>query len=298
MPQRPLPAGRRCGMVARPRRRSSGVEHSLGKGGVGSSILPGGTTLFQALSRNPWTSESGDDCANAQKPPSSVRGTSPPERLELPLAVAPATVRGHGLRAALPFPLVSPGKRPGYPYTTFRTTPERAWNFPELEYGNAGSSVAALVLDCDNPADLRRGLPDLPAPHWVVSRSANDHAHVCWSGARVGMDHEMEGIDATEAVLAGGDCTKLRQVDVMTPEGKSIAAERAAAGPRLPPAGAQAVACAPAAGARGGSVAYILRLLRLVQAVEDRRGRDRDTGVDPAPLDGDPDGAREVRRPG
>ena len=31
------------------RRRSSGVEHSLGKGGADSSILSGGTTLFNDL---------------------------------------------------------------------------------------------------------------------------------------------------------------------------------------------------------------------------------------------------------
>ena len=30
-----------------PCRRSSGVEHTLGKGGAGSSILPGGTIIFR-----------------------------------------------------------------------------------------------------------------------------------------------------------------------------------------------------------------------------------------------------------
>ena len=170
--------------MSRPRRRSSGVEHSLGKGGVGSSILPGGTISSQALSGNRLTPEYGDNCANAQKRPSSVRGTSPPEQLELPLAAAPAPVLGHGLRAAHPFPLVSTGKQPGRPYTSFRTTPEKAWRFPEVEYGNAGSSIAALVLDCDRPAELRRGLPELPDPSWIVWRPANDHAHVCWTLAK------------------------------------------------------------------------------------------------------------------
>ena len=170
--------------MSRPRRRSSGVEHSLGKGGVGSSILPGGTISSQALSGNRLTSEYGDNCASAQKRPSPVRGTSPPEQPELPLAVAPATVRGHGLRAAHPFPLVSPSERPGRPYTSVRTTPENAWHFPEVECGNAGSSFAVLVLDCDKPAKLRRGLPDLPDPNWIVCRPANDHAHVCWTLAK------------------------------------------------------------------------------------------------------------------
>lgn len=104
-----------------------------------------------------------------------------PGQLPLPLAAAPAPVRAHGLRAAHPRPLVSLGKRQGRTYTSFRTTPQKAWSFPEVEYGNAGSSIAALVLDCDKPAALARGLPDLPDPNWTVWRPANDHAHVCWT---------------------------------------------------------------------------------------------------------------------
>ena len=103
------------------------------------------------------------------------------EQLELPLAFAPALARAHGLRAAHPRPLVSPGKQPGQPITSFRTSPEKAWDFPEVEYGNAGSSIAAIVLDCDQPARIKRGLPDLPSPNWTVWRLANAHAHICWT---------------------------------------------------------------------------------------------------------------------
>ena len=67
----------------------------------------------------------------------------------------------------------------------------------------------------------------------------------------------------------------------------------------------QAVPGAPAARARGGAGADVrLRVLRIGEAVEDRRGRDRDAGAitatktmstwTVAPLEGDPDGAREV----
>ena len=103
-----------------------------------------------------------------------------PGQLELPLAAAPTPVRGHGLRAAHPRPLVSMGKGADH-YSSFRTSPAKAWRFPEVEYGNAGSSIAALVLDCDKPARLRRGLPDLPPPNWTVWRRGNHHAHVCWT---------------------------------------------------------------------------------------------------------------------
>ena len=104
-----------------------------------------------------------------------------PGQALLPLDFAPVAVREHGLRAAHPRPLVSLGKRPGRPYTSFRTSPQKAWRFSEVEYGSAGSSIAALVLDCDKPDALRRGLPDLPDPNWSVWRPANDHAHLCWT---------------------------------------------------------------------------------------------------------------------
>ena len=102
-------------------------------------------------------------------------------QLELPLLCAPESVRAHGLRAAHPRPLVSLGKQPGRPFNSFRTTPKRAWSYPEVEYANAGSSYAALVLDCDDPAALKRGMSDLPDPNWIVWRAANDHAHVAWT---------------------------------------------------------------------------------------------------------------------
>ena len=102
-------------------------------------------------------------------------------QLALPLAFAPEPVRTHGLRAAHPRPLVSLGKPPGRPFSSFRTTPAKAWRYPELEYGNAGSSIAALVLDCDDPHKMGLGLPDLPPPNWIVRRPANNHAHLTWT---------------------------------------------------------------------------------------------------------------------
>ena len=101
-------------------------------------------------------------------------------QLSLPLDFAPEPVRDHGLRAAHLRPLVSPGKRAGRPFVSFRVPPERAWQYPELEYGNAGSSFAALVLDCDRPKAWRVGVCDLPPYSWLVRRPANDHAHIVW----------------------------------------------------------------------------------------------------------------------
>ena len=105
-------------------------------------------------------------------------------QLALPLALAPEPVRAHGLRSAHPRPLVSLGKRKGQPFTSFRASPAKAWCYPELEYGNAGSSFAALVLDCDDPRKMGLGLPDLPPFNWMVDRPTNDHAHVVWTLAK------------------------------------------------------------------------------------------------------------------
>ena len=77
-----------------------------------------------------------------------------------------------------------------------------------------------------------------------------------------------------------------------------LAAERAASETTRVKGSAAAVPRAPAARAGGGSAADMLRELRLGEAVEDRRGRDRDAGGDPAPVEGDADGAREVHLPG
>ena len=83
-----------------------------------------------------------------------------------------------------------------------------------------------------------------------------------------------------------------------------LAAEKAAAGStevsgfvRRKPA-RQTLPRSSAARTRGGAGADCLRVLWVGAAVEDRRGRDRDAGGDPAPVEGDPDGAREVQLPG
>ena len=112
--------------------------------------------------------------------PEAQRNHPRPRQLELPLLYAPSIVKNHGLRAAHPRPLVSLGKVPGAPYSSWRVSPKRAWSFAQLEYANAGSSWAALVLDCDNPRKMG-GLLDLPPPNWTVTRVSNGHAHAAWT---------------------------------------------------------------------------------------------------------------------
>ena len=102
-------------------------------------------------------------------------------QLPLPLDFAPELVRGHGLRAAHQRPLVSLGKVPGEAFTSLRVSPSIAWSFPEIELARAGSSIAALVLDCDNPEKMAKGMSDLPEPNWTVWRTSNNHCHPAWT---------------------------------------------------------------------------------------------------------------------
>ena len=117
---------------------------------------------------------------------------------ELALDAAPDRVKAHGLRAAHPRPLVSVGKRAGRVFTSWRTSPEKAWRFPEVEYASAGSSWAALIFDCDDRRRWGVGLGDLPAPNWIVRRRENDHAHIAWCLAQPVHRYPLAEIDPLE----------------------------------------------------------------------------------------------------
>ena len=104
-----------------------------------------------------------------------------PQQLQLALEFAPEDVRKHGLQAAHPRPLASLGKQPGREFRSFRTSPAKAWRYPEVEYANAGASYAALVLDCDDPERIGAVLDELPLYNWQVRRVANGHAHLAWA---------------------------------------------------------------------------------------------------------------------
>ena len=83
----------------------------------------------------------------------------------------------------------------------------------------------------------------------------------------------------------------------------ALAAEKAAAettevkGVRPAQAVAQALPRSSSARACGGAGTCVLRVLWIGAAVQDRGGHHRDAGGDPAPVEGDPDGAGEVHLP-
>ena len=110
------------------------------------------------------------------------------QQLTLPgIDFAPLKVRRYGLREAHSYPLVSYGKTNGEWRSSFRVPAARAWGFPELEYGRTGTSIPALLFDMDgDPTGWLVDVlgPALPRPNWIVWRTANMHAHVCYTLAR------------------------------------------------------------------------------------------------------------------
>ena len=105
---------------------------------------------------------------------------TPNQQPSLPLDHAPEEIRKHGLRAAHRRPLVSYGKQRGKGFTSHHTSPARAWYYPELQYGDAGSSIAAIILDCDKVRQMRQARAEMPPPNVVVHRLRNQHAHVVY----------------------------------------------------------------------------------------------------------------------
>ena len=65
---------------------------------------------------------------------------------------------------------------------TFRTSPEKAWRYPELEL-RSGNSWPLLALDCDDPTAVLDGLhrEDLPRPNIIVQRRSNEHSHIIYT---------------------------------------------------------------------------------------------------------------------
>ena len=94
------------------------------------------------------------------------------------LAFAPSPVRER-LRGAHPRPLVGVRTQRGG-FWSGRVPPDRAWTFPYIQIENAGSSFAAVVLDCDRPGALGK-LGDLPGYSWIVRNEGSGHAHVVWT---------------------------------------------------------------------------------------------------------------------
>ena len=105
------------------------------------------------------------------------RDNAPIQR-ELDLDAVPAILREHGLQAAHPRPLVSMGQAANH-YTSGRTSPQRAWQFNEVEYGNAGAVQAALILDIDDPDSFFKA--DLPPANLRVYRPSSGKCHAIWT---------------------------------------------------------------------------------------------------------------------
>ena len=104
----------------------------------------------------------------------------------LPLEFAPSDLRSCGLAAAHPFPLVGDRRHDDNTIFSWRTTPDRAWSNPLVEWSRAGSSYAALVLDVDDREAVERihacsmGAGPVPPPNVTMTRRESGHVHAGW----------------------------------------------------------------------------------------------------------------------
>ena len=97
---------------------------------------------------------------------------------------APDELLRCGLAAAHPHPLV--GTRTTAGVRSWRSTPDRAWVNPLVEWARAGSSYAALILDVDDREAVERvhaaamGAGPVPTPNVTMTRRESGHVHAAW----------------------------------------------------------------------------------------------------------------------
>ena len=99
-----------------------------------------------------------------------------------PIDFAPAKVRAHGLRDAHARPIVGRRRGVGRALSSWRTSPQRAWNFPYIEL-RTGNSYPAVLLDCDDPERLVDAISQhlVPEPSWMVTSRSSGHSHVAFA---------------------------------------------------------------------------------------------------------------------
>ena len=109
---------------------------------------------------------------------------------ELPIDFAPSSLLKRGLAGAHARPLVGYGKVDGVwvrEAGDSRTTPRKAWRYPELEWTQTSNRIVAVALDVDDmDAFLEARLAfdetgvGAPEPSVIIMRRANGHAHVVY----------------------------------------------------------------------------------------------------------------------
>ena len=103
--------------------------------------------------------------------------SQPPQR-SLPLDFAPILLREHGLAAAHEMPRVGDRQANGVMWSK-RVPAERAWVHRWVQIDDAGSTWAAITLDCDNREAMAAGLGELPSPNFIVNTRRGAHLYWC-----------------------------------------------------------------------------------------------------------------------
>ena len=104
-----------------------------------------------------------------------------------PLLFAPSELLACGLHDAHHHPLV--GERTaGGGVRSWRTSPEKAWEHPLVEWPRTANSYCSVVLDCDSRESqelaldvIEVGSLDLPRPNIAALRSVSGHVQLGWN---------------------------------------------------------------------------------------------------------------------
>ena len=129
------------------------------------------------------------------RPPREAQSPSPtgdltterqdPEPWLLPLHHVPVMVRDHGIIEAHVRPYV--GRRlDDDSIRSWRTSPERAWGYPLVEWTRTGNSYTAIALDIDTrmALELLAGASmgsNIPKPNVAIFRKWSGHAHAVYT---------------------------------------------------------------------------------------------------------------------
>ena len=104
-----------------------------------------------------------------------------------PLLFAPSELLACGLRDAHHHPLVGERTAAGG-VRSWRTSPEKAWEHPLVEWPRTANSYCSLVLDCDSRESqelaldvIEVGSLNLPRPNIAARRSASGHLQLGWN---------------------------------------------------------------------------------------------------------------------
>ena len=104
------------------------------------------------------------------------------EQLSLAIEYAPDRVRAHGLSEAHSRPLVGEKDFSGQIYS-FRSSPEKAWGYPYLEFTRSATAYTAVVIDADDAERAEEIIYQEGGimPNWFTTNLETGHGQAAYT---------------------------------------------------------------------------------------------------------------------